>query len=139
MMKKVTSTVSAWAAVAGLCSVIPGVGHAAPVSSANTTLFGPNVYVFDTSMPAGDVQNVANTIFTKMEANQFGTERYALLFKPGTYNVKFNVGFYTHVAGLGQSPDAVNIAGAADVPANWMANANATCNFWRAYETLAIT
>src|SRR5689334_7327615 len=82
MLKNVASMVSTWAAVAGLCSLLPGSAHAVPVSAANTTLFGPNVYVFDTSMPAADIQTKANSIFKQMEANQFGTERYALLFKP---------------------------------------------------------
>ena len=138
MIMKIPSTVSALAVAAGLCSVIPGVAFAGSVSTANTTIFGPNVYVFDTSMPAADIQGKATTIFQQMEANQFGTQRYALLFKPGAYNVNFNVGFYTHVAGLGQNPDDVLINGGANVTANWMADANATCNFWRTYENFAI-
>lgn len=108
------------------------------LSSANETIFGPNVYVFDPSMPAADIQAKATAIFRQMEANEFGTERYALLFKPGTYNVLFDVGFYTHVAGLGQSPDDVLIEGGVNVPAYWMPNRNATCNFWRAFENFSI-
>ncbi|OTA86388.1 glycoside hydrolase family 55 protein [Hypoxylon sp. CO27-5] len=108
------------------------------VYSANKTIFGPNVYVFDPSMPAANIQAKATAIFKQMEANEFGTERYALLFKPGTYNVLFDVGFYTHVAGLGQSPDDVLIEGGVNVPAYWMPNRNATCNFWRAFENFSI-
>ncbi len=74
-----------------------------------------------------------------MEANQFGSERYALLFKPGKYNVTFNVGFYTHVAGLGRNPDDVHINGGVNVNAKWMPNGNATCNFWRTLENFAVT
>lgn len=58
-------------------------------------------------MSAMDIEAKTNTIFKKMEANQFGTERYAILFKPGTYKVLFDVGFYTQVAGLGRNPDDV--------------------------------
>ena len=47
--------------------------------------------------------------------------------------------FYTHVAGLGQNPDDVTINGGVNVNAQWMPNANATCNFWRTLENLAIT
>ncbi|KAK8001041.1 hypothetical protein PG991_013263 [Apiospora marii] len=108
------------------------------MANANNTLLGPNVYVFDPSMPAGEVQEQANKIFKQMEANEFGPERYSLLFKPGTYPVLFDVGFYTSVAGLGQSPDQVRIEGGANVPAYWMPHMNATCNFWRSYENLAI-
>jgi hypothetical protein len=139
MMKKRRSVAAALVAVAGLCAVVPGVVRAGPVSAANTTLFGPKVYVFDPSMPAADIQSTAAGIFAKMESNQFGSERYASLFKPGTYNVTFNVGFYTHVAGLGQSPDDVTINGGVNVNAQWMPNANATCNFWRTLENFAVT
>ncbi|KAL7623623.1 hypothetical protein AAE478_005175 [Parahypoxylon ruwenzoriense] len=108
------------------------------ISAANQTIFGPNVYVFDPRMPATDIQAKATTIFNQMEANEFGSERYALLFKPGTYNVLFDVGFYTQVAGLGRSPDDVVVDGGANVPAYWMPNRNATCNFWRAFENFSI-
>jgi hypothetical protein len=139
MIKTLPSTVSVLVAAAGLWAMIPVNVLAGPVSTANTTVFGPNVYVFDASMPAADIQSVAAGIFSKMESNQFGSERYALLFKPGAYNVTFNVGFYTHVAGLGWNPDDVNINGGVNVNAQWMPNANATCNFWRTLENLAIT
>ncbi|EMR66663.1 putative coagulation factor 5 8 type domain protein [Eutypa lata UCREL1] len=123
-------------------------------------------------MSAMDIEAKTNTIFKKMEANQFGTERYAILFKPGTYKVLFDVGFYTQVAGLGRNPDDVlgkykNISilhfkhltlksplklififvatanlsvidGGANVPAYWMPNRNATCNFWRSFENFAV-
>ena len=139
MFKRICSTVFGLTAVVGLGVVIPNVVCAGSVSAANTTLFGPNVFVFDTNMPAADIQSTATSIFSKMEANQFGSERYVLLFKPGAYSVTFNVGFYTHVAGLGQNPDDVNINGGVNVNAQWMPNANATCNFWRTLENLAIT
>ncbi|WP_407660131.1 discoidin domain-containing protein [Hyalangium gracile] len=109
-----------------------------PVSEANTTIFGPRVYVFDTSMPAGDITNLATTIFNGQAAAEFSSNRYALLFKPGTYNVNFNVGFYTHVAGLGQNPGDVHITGGVNVNADWD-NGNATRNFWRALENYAVT
>ncbi|ATB33745.1 hypothetical protein [Melittangium boletus] len=139
MHKSLASTFSVLAAAAGLCSVVPSMSQAAtPISQATSTIFGPRVYVFDPTMAAADINNVANTVFAKMESNQFGTDRYALLFKPGAYNVTFNVGFYTHVAGLGQSPDDVNINGGVNVNSQWMPAANATCNFWRTIENLAI-
>src|SRR5579884_1896760 len=139
MAWKRRSAVSVLAAVAALWAVRPGVAQGDPPARANATVFGLNVYVFDPSMPAADVQGTAANIFSKMEANQFGAERYALLFKPGTYDVTFNVGFYTHVAGLGQSPDDVHINGGVNVNAEWMPNANATCNFWRTLENFAVT
>src|SRR5271165_4065288 len=105
--------------------------------AANTTVFGPNVFVFEPTMPAPDLEKTANDIFSKMEKNHFGSERYALLFKPGTYKVDFNVGFYTHVAGLGRNPDDVQIDGALTVNAKW-ADGMALDNFWRTLENLTI-
>ena len=75
-----------------------------------------------------------------MDANQFGPERYALLFKPGKYQLDFNVGFYTQVApDFGLSPDDVDIDGGVNIPADWLGNANATCNFWRSLENFSLT
>ena len=115
-----------------------GVSGGTPVSEANSTILGPNVYVFDPSMPAAEVQKTATDIYKKMEANQFGPERYALLFKPGRYDVTFNVGFYTHVAGLGINPDDVQINGGVNVNAKW-ADGLALNNFWRTLENFAVT
>jgi hypothetical protein len=125
--------------VAALTVLFSGTVRGDSVSTANTGLFGPHVYVFDPGMPDADIQRTATEIFSKMEASQFGSDRYALLFKPGSYNVTFNVGFYTHVAGLGRSPDDVHINGGVNVNAQWMPNANATCNFWRTLENFAVT
>ncbi|KAI1404444.1 glycoside hydrolase family 55 protein [Hypoxylon fuscum] len=118
--------------------LVPVIADTSPVAKANATFLGPNVYVFDSSMPAADIQAQVTSIFKQMEANEFGTERYALLFEPGTYNLLFDVGFYTQVAGLGQHPDEVRIEGGVNVPAYWMPNRNATCNFWRAFENFSI-
>jgi hypothetical protein len=139
MVRKSRSTVSVLVAVAVLCAILPVAAPGGSASKANSTLFGPNVFVFDPNMPAADIQKTANDMFAKMEAKEFGSERYALLFKPGKYDVTFNVGFYTHVAGLGQNPDDVHINGGVNVPAGWMPNANATCNFWRSLENFAVT
>lgn len=117
----------------------PAAALAAPPSEANSSSFGPNVFVFDPKMPAAEVERAANEVFAKMERNQFGPERYALLFKPGTYRVNFNVGFYTHVAGLGRSPDDVHIDGGVTVNAKWDPNGHALNNFWRTLENFAVT
>jgi len=133
------SVISMLALVISVYSIQPGISEAAgPISGANSTIFGPNVYVFDPSMSTSDIQNVSDSIFNTQETNQFGSERYALLFKPGSYNVNIREGFYTHVAGLGQNPDDVNITGGFNVDADW-ANGNATQNFWRSVENLKIT
>ena len=98
---------------------------------------GPNVVVFDPSMPAAEVQRRADAVFAKQEQNQFGPDRVALLFKPGTYRANVRVGFYTQVMGLGSSPDDVRIDGGIGVDAGWF-KGNATCNFWRSAEHLSV-
>jgi hypothetical protein len=101
---------------------------------------GPNVSIFDPSMSASTIQSRLNTVFSAQQTNQFGSQRYALLFKPGTYHVDANVGFYTQVAGLGLLPDAVTINGAVHAEADWWPDGskNATQNFWRSAENLSV-
>ncbi|SDP04910.1 Ricin-type beta-trefoil lectin domain-containing protein [Streptomyces sp. cf386] len=105
--------------------------------SATNPDLGPNVVVFDPSMSAATIQSRLNTVFQQQETNQFGSQRYAVLFKPGSYNADVNVGFYTQVAGLGLTPDAVTINGAVHAEADWF-QGNATQNFWRGAENLSV-
>jgi hypothetical protein len=100
--------------------------------------FGPNTFVFDPSTPTSTIQSRLNTLFTQQETNQFGTNRYAIMFKPGTYTADVNLGFYEQVLGLGLSPDNVNLNGHVRVEAFWMGG-NATQNFWRGAENLSVT
>lgn len=110
-----------------------------PVATAPSDVdLGPNVVVFDPSMPSSTIQGLADTIFRQQETNQFGNQRYAVMFKPGTYSNDVNVGFYTQVLGLGQSPDSVTINGAVHAEADWFPPQNATQNFWRGAENLSV-
>jgi hypothetical protein len=111
-------------------------------TQSDTPDLGPNVHVFDPSMSTATIQNQLNADFNAQkdtQTAQFGSGRVAELFKPGTYNVEDNVGFYTSVAGLGQNPDDVTINGDVTVDAFNASDAgNATQNFWRSAENLAI-
>ena len=69
------------AAVAGLLTSFAVAGTA---SAAQPDL-GPNVLIFDPSMPTSQIQASVDAIATQQVPNQFGPQRYALLFKPGTY------------------------------------------------------
>jgi hypothetical protein len=109
-----------------------------PGSTSGPVDLGPNVIVFDPSTPAATIQSRLDSVFSQQETNQFGTQRYALLFKPGSYNVNANIGFYTSIYGLGRSPDDVTINGSVRVDAGWFGG-NATQNFWRSAENLSIT
>ncbi len=101
--------------------------------------FGPNVIVFDPSMSSATIQNLVSGVFANQQNNEFGANRYAFFFKPGQYTgVTLNVGYYTQVLGLGQSPDDVSFTG--DLRSDGvLANHNATTTFWRACENLAVT
>ncbi|HEY2278172.1 MAG TPA: discoidin domain-containing protein [Streptosporangiaceae bacterium] len=103
----------------------------------NTPNFGPNVYVFDPSMSSSSIQSTLDSVFNTQKLNQFGTQRYALLFKPGTYSAEANIGYYTSIQGLGQNPDDVTINGDVTVDA-FDGTGNATQNFWRSAENMAI-
>ena len=47
--------------------------------------FGANVYVFTPSTPQSTIQATVDAVATTQVSNQFGTQRYAFLFEPGTY------------------------------------------------------
>ncbi len=113
-------------------------------AAAATPDLGPNVIVFDPSMPTSQIQATVDTIASKQVSNQFGTERYALLFKPGTYGsatdpLNFQVGYYTSIAGLGRSPGDVVINGSVYVHNQCDGSfCTALNNFWRSLSNLTI-
>ncbi|HEY6180264.1 MAG TPA: chitobiase/beta-hexosaminidase C-terminal domain-containing protein [Kofleriaceae bacterium] len=104
--------------------------------------FGPNVRIFDPGMATTTIQAQLDADFNAQkdtQTAQMGTGRIAHLFKPGSYSIHDNVGFYTSVAGLGQNPDDVTINGDVTVDAfNASDQGNATQNFWRSAENFAI-
>jgi hypothetical protein len=107
--------------------------------------FGPNVTIFNPSMSLSDIQTAVDAVASQQVSNQFGTERYALLFEPGTYGssadpLNFQVGYYTTVAGLGLSPTDVVINGSIDVYNQCFGAGNCTAldNFWRSLSNLTI-
>ena len=97
--------------------------------------FGPNVYVFDSSMSTESIQTTIDQVYAQQQHAQFGTGRYALLFKPGGYGVDVRLGYYTHLAGLGLQPSAVNLTSSLQVLGD--AHGNGTLvNFWRGAENV---
>src|SRR5258706_13918453 len=71
--------------------------HAAPPSPPN---FGSSVHIFSPGMDQAAIQATLNAIAAQQVNNEFGTERVALLFEPGTYGsatrpLNFQVGYYT--------------------------------------------
>ncbi len=114
-----------------------------------TADLGPQVLVFDPSMPVADIQAAVDEIHAQQVDDEMGTGRWSLLFLPGSYGtdaepLQLKVGYYTEVAGLGASPSDVRITGKieaynrclSDDPAN--PNCIALVNFWRTLSNLTL-
>lgn len=118
--------------------------------------------MIDSSMSIGSIQGLFDDIYNKQVNNEMGTERYSILFHPGTYGtplepLMLKIGYYTEVAGLGPNPSDVNINGKIEVYNRCFltdpyyndglfipteGGAGASCfalnNFWRSLSNLSI-
>ena len=68
---------------------------------------------------------------------QFSEDRYAFLFKPGSYAADIPVGFYTTIVGLGSAPTDVKFTGEKGVyceEGGYNFTVGALDNFWRSAE-----
>ncbi len=99
-------------------------------------------------MSVAEIQETADEIHARQVDDEMGTNRYALLFLPGTYGtdaepLQIQVGYYTEVSGLGASPSDVVINGKVEVYNRCLeddgtANCIALNNFWRSISNLTI-
>ena len=107
-------------------------------ASLEINMFGKNMYIFNPSDHASEVDSTVANIFSKQHYNQFGTDRYAFAFKPGSYLNEdvINIGYYTQILGLGKVPTDTKLKNV-KVPAALSDN-NATCNFWVGFENATI-
>ena len=108
-----------------------------------SSLFGEHTYVFSPEDDPTEVNRILEELWSRQETSQFGKDRYAVYFMPGTYDesIAVKVGFYTQVAGLGILPTDTKIP-SLNCDARWLGddpgNHNACCNFWRGVENLEI-
>src|SRR6478752_1799020 len=119
-----------------------------PASStppSRTPDLGPATLVLDPSMSTADIQAKVDAVAAAQVPNERGPQRYAILFKPGTYGtadkpLNFQVGYYTEVAGLGQNPGDVVINGSVYVRNQCSAPGSciALNNFWRSLSNLTV-
>ncbi|KUM38114.1 adenylyl cyclase [Arthrobacter sp. EPSL27] len=123
----------------------PAQPQPAKATTAPAPEFGPNVRIFDPSMPVAEIQAEVDAIAATQVDDEMGTNRYSLLFKPGTYGsaeepLVVQVGYSTEVAGLGASPTDVTINGHIDVYNRCLTadNCIALNNFWRSLSNLTI-
>ncbi|MDX8337747.1 coagulation factor 5/8 type domain-containing protein [Draconibacterium sp. IB214405] len=101
---------------------------------------GENAYLFSPEMEMGTIQHLIDSIYAIQTTNEseFNENRIAFLFQPGEYKLDVKVGYYTHVIGLGQSPNDVTINGSVTAVAPPTYNGSVLINFWRAVENLTI-
>jgi hypothetical protein len=105
---------------------------------------GAHVLVFNGRMPVQQIQTRVDEIARQQISNQFGPERYALLFEPGSYGsaarpLTIQVGYYTQVSGLGASPGEVVIHGTVQVRNQcFKGQCGALDNFWRSISNLTV-
>ena len=123
---------------------LPGTTAGAQADDRNPDL-GPNVTIFDPSMPVSAIQATLDATHAAQVDNEMGTARYAFLFMPGTYGtaehpLQIKVGYYTEIAGLGASPTDVVINGKVETYNRCLApdNCVALVNFWRTLSNLSI-
>jgi hypothetical protein len=136
-------TVGALTATTGSAASAAPTNHPAPGPG-----LGANVTVFDPSTPIAEIQAKLDATYAQQVDNEMGTQRYAFLFKPGTYGtddhpLQIKVGYYTEVSGLGASPDDVVINGKIEVynrclGDNGTSNCLALVNFWRTLSNLSL-
>ncbi|MEE6311450.1 adenylyl cyclase [Plantactinospora veratri] len=117
-------------------------------SRPGTQDLGRNVTVFDPSMPVSEIQATLDATHARQVGNEMGTDRYAYLFKPGSYGspeqpLQIKVGYYTEISGLGASPTDVVINGKVEVynrclEGGGTGNCIALVNFWRTLSNLSL-
>lgn len=107
----------------------------------HTDLFGNNVFIFSPEDDPEKINEAIRFIENKQTPAHFTDDRYALFFKPGTYDsVNINVGFFTQAAGLGLRPTDTKI-NKITCTALWKPDGNINdglANFWRTAENLEI-
>src|SRR5204862_6433460 len=101
--RRVRMIAVALAAVAGVLASASAGGAATRAAAAPD--FGPNGKICDPSMSTAAIKAQLDAIAAQQTDSEFGSGRYAVLFKPGTYGsagspLNFGVGYYTQVAGL---------------------------------------
>ncbi|KPC52564.1 hypothetical protein WG78_11990 [Amantichitinum ursilacus] len=99
---------------------------------------GANVIVVDPSANTTTLQAQLDALYAQQKTNEFGTQRYAILFKQGSYALNVNVGYYTTVHGLGMTPDEVTINGSVQQKADTSTGLDPARSTWRGAENLAV-
>ncbi|AWG25527.1 hypothetical protein [Flavobacterium kingsejongi] len=121
-------------------------------------IFGDNMYFYDRKYEKSETaRNDINSHFSTTglggSNGEWTTKRQAYYFKANVGNQTYDsggsgsassaaanaieLGFYTHIGGLGKVPAAVKL-GAVFTRPHLSGGANATCTFWRSIENVAV-
>jgi hypothetical protein len=121
-----------------------GSGTTTTTTAPGAPNLGPDVYVFTPGEAQATIQSDLNNVYSAQAGNQFGTQRYAMLFEPGTYGsssdpLLVNVGYYEEIAGLGLTPTSTVIVGTVN-SYNQCSGSDCTTlvDFWRSVLNLTI-
>ena len=104
----------------------------------NDKAFGENVFLFAPNMDMKEIQILIDSMYSQQhpKTSEFSMNRYALLFRPGSYQLDLKLGYYIHAIGLGKSPNDVVINGI--LLSKGLEHGHVLVNFWRAVENLTI-
>lgn len=111
-------------------------------ASLETEMFGDHTLIFADTDDTKVVDKLLSDLFEEQNDStkdaQFKADHYQVYFKPGDYKETscINLGFYTAINGLGQTPDDVELNNIS-IPA-YLTDNNATCNFWRSIENFKV-
>jgi len=132
-------------AAAGLTTATAAAG---PPHRPDRTDLGPHVTVFHPGMPVDEIQARLDAAYTRQVDNEMGRQRYAFLFRPGSYGtadqpLHIRAGYYTEISGLGASPTDVVINGKIEAYNRCLTdggtgNCIALVNFWRTLSNLSL-
>ena len=84
-----------------LIILVAGVNRAS--AQVNNSIFGPNVWIIDPTMPIAAVNTKLNSSAIS-GTSQFGTARSAIFIMPGEYAITAKIGYSEAVYGMGQRP-----------------------------------
>jgi hypothetical protein len=82
-------------------------------------------------------QQMIKGIYAVQKDGQFNTNRYALLFTEGKYDLDVPAGYYTSIAGVTEDPSDVTIRNVYSEDGDL--GGGATQNFWRSAEGMTVT
>lgn len=115
-------------------------GFSSYMREPNPPLWPSSVFVFSAGDEGIDGKIAAayalNGGHTPSNHGQFSDQRFAFLFKPGTYNVDCPVGYYTQILGLGTAPSDVTFTSTRGVYSEEQdySIGGALSTFWRSAE-----